>query len=40
MPPPYLSIFLNARTSVASYGEDVPVPKLALKMINATMKAN
>jgi 2-keto-4-pentenoate hydratase/2-oxohepta-3-ene-1,7-dioic acid hydratase in catechol pathway len=28
-PPPYLSIFLKARTSVASYDEDVPVPKLA-----------
>jgi 2-keto-4-pentenoate hydratase/2-oxohepta-3-ene-1,7-dioic acid hydratase in catechol pathway len=27
--PPYLSIFLKARTSVASYDEDVPVPKLA-----------
>ena len=28
-PPFYLSIFLKARTSVASYDEDVPVPKLA-----------
>jgi 2-keto-4-pentenoate hydratase/2-oxohepta-3-ene-1,7-dioic acid hydratase in catechol pathway len=28
-PPPYPSIFLKARTSIASYDEDVPVPKLA-----------
>jgi 2-keto-4-pentenoate hydratase/2-oxohepta-3-ene-1,7-dioic acid hydratase in catechol pathway len=28
-PPLYSSIFLKARTSIASYGEDVPVPKLA-----------
>jgi 2-keto-4-pentenoate hydratase/2-oxohepta-3-ene-1,7-dioic acid hydratase in catechol pathway len=28
-PPLYSSIFLKARTSIASYDEDVPVPKLA-----------
>jgi len=30
-PPPYPSVFIKARTSVASYDEDVPVPKLAQK---------
>jgi 2-keto-4-pentenoate hydratase/2-oxohepta-3-ene-1,7-dioic acid hydratase in catechol pathway len=28
-PPPYPSIFLKVRTSLASYDEDVLVPKLA-----------
>jgi len=30
-PPPYPSIFIKARTAVAGYDEDVPVPKLAQK---------
>src|SRR5271154_5272752 len=38
-PPPYLSIFFKAKTSVAGYDEDVPVPKLA-QDDHATMKTN
>src|SRR2546430_10852240 len=28
-PPPYPSIFIKARTCVASFDEDIPVPKIA-----------
>ena len=30
-PPPYPSVFIKARTAVASHDEDVPVPKIAQK---------
>ena len=30
-PPPYPSIFIKARTCVASYDEDIPVPTIAQK---------
>lgn len=28
-PPPYPSIFIKSRTSIASFDEDIPIPKLA-----------
>jgi 2-keto-4-pentenoate hydratase/2-oxohepta-3-ene-1,7-dioic acid hydratase in catechol pathway len=28
-PPPYPSIFIKPATSVADYGEDIPIPKVA-----------